>query len=303
MQSQTNYLANPIQTQVIFSEMLKKVSLLYDRFIPDTVRHRRNLHLQKQPDVILIACYLWAVEEGCHTASAIYRAIRHSLFPSNFPERSRFCRICQNLSKSIQRMRYFMVLDLSHSCSYALIDSFPCALCHPIRNLRATLLSDVANIGYNATKQIHYYGLKFSVLVSENGFPIDYIVTSASVYDGDIAFDLLQNSPIPIVYGDKGYVNQKVKINLRSYGIKLISQLRKNMKGYSWLKNYKISRLRKPIETVFSSFEKFGMENLRCRNLMSLQFRVEAILLAYSLMLEESQNKFGSSLKYSIAYA
>ncbi|HFI0725474.1 TPA: hypothetical protein ACGO5X_002385, partial [Streptococcus suis] len=55
-----------------------------------------------------------------------------------------------------------------------LIDSFPCALCHPIRNMRATLLSEVADIGYNATKKIHYYGLKFSVLVSDNGFPIDY---------------------------------------------------------------------------------------------------------------------------------
>ncbi|MGT2894652.1 IS982 family transposase, partial [Streptococcus downei] len=34
-----------------------------------------------------------------------------------------------------------------------------------------------------------------------------------------------------------------------------------------------------------------------------LQFRVEAILLIYSLMLENSQNEFGLSLKYSKAYA
>ncbi|MEQ9763620.1 IS982 family transposase [Streptococcus sp. ZJ151] len=260
MQSQVHYLANASQTQVIFSRILTKVLTLYQHFVPVTIRHRRNVHLQKQSDVVIIASYLWAIQEGCQTASAIYRAIRHNLFPDNFPERSRFCRICQNLAQSIQRMRYFMVLDLCQTCSFGLIDSFPCALCQPIRNLRATLLSEVADIGYNATKKMHYYGIKFSVLVSDKGFPIDYVVTSASVYDGDVALELLENSPIPIVYGDKGYVDKQVKSELSQYGIKLISQLRKNMMGYSWIDNYRISRLRKPIETVFSSLEHFGIE-------------------------------------------
>lgn len=169
------------------------MSTLYDRFVPYCVRHQRNVHSQKQPDVVIIASYLWAIQEGCRTASAIYRAIRHSLFPNDFPERSRFCRICQNLSQSIQRMRYFMVSSLSETSSFGLIDSFPRALCHPIRNLRASLLSEAANIGYNATKKIHYYGVKFSVLVSDRGFPLDDVVTSASVYDSQVAFELLEH--------------------------------------------------------------------------------------------------------------
>ena len=200
-------------------------------------------------------------------------------------------------------MRYFMVSSLSETSSFGLIDSFPCALCHLIRNLRANLLSEVANIGYNATKKIHYYGVKFSVLVSDRGFPLDDVVTSASVYDSQVAFELLEHSSIPLIYGDKGYIDKQVKKELANCGIPLISQLRKNMADYSWFENYKISRLRKPIETVFSSLEQFGIENLRCRNLRALQFRVEAILLIYSLMLENSQNEFGLSLKYSKAYA
>nr|WP_238385609.1 transposase [Streptococcus sp. S784/96/1] len=144
--------------------------------------------------MILNASYLWAFQEGCRTASAIYRAIRRNLFPDNFPERSRFCRICQNLAQSIQRKCYFMVSDSCQNCSFGLIDNFPCTLCQPIRHLRATLLSDVANIAYNATKKQYYYGLKFSVLVSDTGFPIDYVVTPASVYDGDVALELLENS-------------------------------------------------------------------------------------------------------------
>ncbi|HEM2904983.1 TPA: IS982 family transposase [Streptococcus suis] len=303
MQSQHYYLANPNQTQVIFSKILTQVLALYERFVPHEVRNRRNIHLQKQSDVVVIASYLWAIQEGRRTASAISRAIRHNLFPDNFPEHSRFCRICQNLAQSIQRMRYFMVLDLCQTCSFGLIDSFPCALCHPIRNMRATLLSEVADIGYNATKKIHYYGLKFSVLVSDSGFPIDYVITPASIYDGDVALELLENSPFPIVYGDKGYVDRQTKAALVDCGIQLISQLRKNMMGYSWLENYKISRLRKTVETVFSSLEQFGMEALRCQNIQALKFKTEAILLIYSLLLKSSHTEFGISLKYSLAYA
>ncbi|AGL47186.1 hypothetical protein [Streptococcus suis] len=192
MQSQHYYLANPNQTQVIFSKILTQVLTLYERFVPHKVRNRRNIHLQKQSDVVVIASYLWAIQEGWRTASAVYSAIRHNLFPDNFPERSRFCRICQNLAQSIQRMRYFMVLDLCQTCSFGLIDSFPCALCHPIRNMRAILLSEVADIGYHATKKIHYYGLKFSVLVSDSGFPIDYVVTPASIYDAMLLWSYLK---------------------------------------------------------------------------------------------------------------
>ena len=189
MQSQVHYLVNPNQTQVIFSKILTKVITLYQRFVPNEVRNRRNIYLQKQPSVVMITSYLWAVQEGYRTASAIYRAIHHSLFPNSSPERSRFCRIFPNLAQSIQRMRYFMVLDLCQTCSFGLIDSFPCALCQRV----PTLLSD---IGYNATKKVHYYGIKFSILVSDSGFPIDYVVTPASISDGQFIFELLEKSPL-----------------------------------------------------------------------------------------------------------
>lgn len=74
-------------------------------------------------------------------------------------------------------------------------------------------------------------------------------------------------------------MDKEVKSELSLYGIKLISQLKKNMSDYSWFDNYRNSRLRKPIETVFSSLEQLGIECFRCRNLQALKFRAEAILL------------------------
>ncbi|HFR3572684.1 hypothetical protein P7J41_00460 [Streptococcus suis] len=97
MQSQHYYLANlanPNQTQVVFSKILTQVLTLYEQFVPHKVRNRRNIHLQKQSDVVVIASYLWAIQEGCQTASAIYRAIRHNLFlttSQNVPYLSKSC--------------------------------------------------------------------------------------------------------------------------------------------------------------------------------------------------------------------
>nr|WP_238385923.1 transposase [Streptococcus sp. S784/96/1] len=69
------------------------------------------------------------------------------------------------------------------------------------------LLQIQKTFGYHATK-IHYYSLKFSILVSDSRFPIDYVVTPASIYDGDVALELLENSLFPIIYGDKGRVSR-----------------------------------------------------------------------------------------------
>lgn len=303
MQSHLYYLANPSQTQAVFNQMLQKVSLLYDRYVPDSVKYQRNVHLQIQPDAIIITSYLWALQQGCKSMSAIYRAIRQALFPDEFPERSRFGRICQNLAQSIQAMRYYFVQSLTQNCEFGIIDSFPCSLCKPVRNCRAILLQSIANIGFNATKQARYYGIKFSVLVPDNGYPVDYVVTKASVHDSQVAFELLEKSPFYLVYGDKGYVNQSLKEGLLQCGITLITQLRENMIGFSKRENYAIGRLRKPIETVFSSLEKFGIEELRCRTLLTLKFKVEAILLTYAIMLYNSQSDNGMTLKYSLAYA
>ncbi|HEM2746096.1 TPA: hypothetical protein VCA04_002182 [Streptococcus suis] len=78
-------------------------------------------------------------------------------------------------------------------------------MCQPNHNLSASLLSEVADISYNATKKVHYYGIKFSVLITDRGFPIDCVVTPASVSDGMVAFELLENNPLSVIYGNQGY--------------------------------------------------------------------------------------------------
>ena len=90
------------------------------------------------------------------------------------------------------------------------IHPIPLPLCKPIRKRRATLLSEIADIGYNATKKEHYYGVKLSIFITELGFSVNYVVSAASVHDIQMVKTLAQTTPSPQIIWDKGYLSVSV---------------------------------------------------------------------------------------------
>ena len=73
--------------------------------------------------------------------------------------------------------------DQISSDTIAIVDSFPLPLCQSVRNHRASIFEGLADIGYNASKHLWFYGFKVHMLVTLSGYILNYIVTSASVHD------------------------------------------------------------------------------------------------------------------------
>ncbi|MGF1919659.1 transposase, partial [Enterococcus faecalis] len=69
------------------------------------------------------------------------------------------------------------------------------------------------------TKELYYYGFKISLSVDSKGFPIAYEVTSASVHDVNMAYDLVEQAPNKQTLADKGYVSEKVKQDCHAIGV------------------------------------------------------------------------------------
>ncbi|MBM6941071.1 transposase [Lactobacillus coleohominis] len=86
----------------------------------------------------------------------------------------------------------------------AIIDSYPLPLFQGVRNARAHLFAGIANIGYNATKQLYFYGFKVHMIVEPSGLILDYEVTPASIHDVKAAPELIQNCPCPQILADVG---------------------------------------------------------------------------------------------------
>lgn len=300
MQSQLQNTQFQPEVQTTYQAILEKVEELYLKFVPDTIRLRRNINQQKQPDTVIISTIIWGMMMGFPTQISTYQAVCALLYPDDFPSHSRYNRLSANLNIALKSIRYEYVKTLDNQSRYAVIDSFPCPLCTAIRNRRAKLFSEIANIGYNATKDLYYYGFKISLSVDSKGFPIAYEVTSASIHDVNMAYDLVEQAPNKQTLADKGYVSEKVKQDCYAIGVDLWTPPKKNQKPSEKVDNSLLSKFRKKVETVISSLSLLGIQQFKSRSLSGFESRLEAILLTYSFMLEKAQTMIPGTLRYSL---
>lgn len=148
-----------------------------------------------------------------------------------------------------------------------IIDSFPLSLCQPVRNHRAHVFNELADIGYNSSKHLWFYGFKVHMLVTLSGYILNYVVTPASVHDIRAVDDLLENCSQPYVLADLAYLSYELREQLKQKGYHL----------------WKLMAMRRTIETRFSELcAFFDVEQTLARGLTGLQLRMEQIVLTYN---------------------
>jgi hypothetical protein len=127
---------------------------------------RRNRHLLKQEDEVIITVYVLGKLLGFTSERAWHRFVIGNLFSKDlFPERSRYNRRCRALGFAIKWMRHRLAKRRQHH-AYAVVDSLPIELCHSARMHRAKRFCGIADIGYRASKKIACYGLKLHLQVT-----------------------------------------------------------------------------------------------------------------------------------------
>ncbi|WP_080489326.1 transposase [Lactiplantibacillus plantarum] len=129
-----------------------------------------------------------------------------------------------------------------------------------MRNHRAKVFRETANIDYNATKKLYYYSFKGNLEVANNGIVLTYDVTPASWHAIKSVQTLLSLWPSHQILVDLGYLSRKLKQELAKKKINLWTPIRRNMKqpvAYQRLLN----RQRRQSETNFSQLnELFDIE-------------------------------------------
>jgi len=288
----------PFNYTPTFNAILKQVTSLYTQFVPDEVKNRKNVHLAKQPDTVLLTCYLYGILHSCTTLIGIYRLSKER-FGSEFPSRTRFIRTCNNLKQALELMNQGLLQsNVSKNEKIGIIDSLPVPLCQPIRNFRAKGANGVANIGFNATKKVWFYGLKFHAIVNRSGLIMSFVLSSASFHDAKVCEDCLTDFHIPILIGDAGYIGADLACRCAEHQTQLIATPRKNMSKNGI--NYRpIKAIRKTVETVFSGLQGFGIERLTLHQIPSIMTRIQLIVLLYNLLEVEAHQVEPRTLKFS----
>ncbi|MED4979931.1 IS982 family transposase, partial [Geobacillus stearothermophilus] len=95
--------------------------------------HRRNRHLVKQEDEVVMAVHLLGKLLGFSSERAWHRFVTGNLFTNgSFLERSRYNRRCRALGFAIKWIRHELAKRGQHH-AYAVVDSLPLPLCHTAR--------------------------------------------------------------------------------------------------------------------------------------------------------------------------
>ncbi|MDT7014913.1 transposase [Levilactobacillus namurensis] len=118
------------------------------------------------------------------------------------PEPSRYNRCCRELVAFERYICFRLLNQYRRLTQYEVIDSAPITLASARRSQEVKALRPLANKGFNAIKQLYFYGFKLHVVIYDQGFPLNWEITEASVDDRKATEELLLTVPAKHVLAD-----------------------------------------------------------------------------------------------------
>jgi hypothetical protein len=160
--------------------------------------------------------------------------------------------------------------DLEISSRFKLIDSFPIVMAKPKRRNQAKVAPEIANIGFCATKNLYYYGVKIHILASDRdgSLPVpEYIgLTSASEHDLSAFRAIVGEFCSKDIFCDKAYCDENIQAQLKAQYSSLVTPIKlkkgqKKLDSADKIYSSAVSSIRQPIEALFSWIqEKTGIQ-------------------------------------------
>jgi hypothetical protein len=172
-------------------------------------------------------------------------------------------------------------------CTHFLVDSFPIAVCLPVRASRRSLFQGKKYHGYNASKQVWFTGLKVHILATFRGQPKEFLISAASVHDLK-ALEKIYLGTLPkgsTIFGDKAYTSQPFENKLLfSKDILLLAERRVNSKrGQSMIYHRYGKKIRKRIETAFSQMTSWLPRHIHAVTDRGFVLKLMMLIAAFSL--------------------
>ncbi|MFC6253345.1 IS982 family transposase [Secundilactobacillus hailunensis] len=263
--------------QATVRKFVKIVTPIY-QLLPKHFRLRQNYRQLKVSDITIIACMLARIDLRDPSETHFH----HILMASGIvvPERSRYNRRCRNLFQIMKMIRQYLLKRYRHDCTYEIIDSAPITLVSARRSNQAKVLRAIACKGYNATKQLYYYGFKLHAVMDNAGYFVSWELTPANIDDRKSVEELLREAPAHQVLADGGYLSRTLQKRLKSQEINFWFPLRKNMRKSGQVNSAFLKNQRRHIETGFNNLNIVGhFEHPRTRTLIGLGSRLAALFL------------------------
>ena len=230
-----------------------------------------------------------------------YRNLKHfyinyvqKFMTKEFPKTVFYNRFVELQQKSLPVMAAFIKMVRLGTCTgISFIDSTTIRVCNNKRIFNHKVFRGIAERGKSTMG--YFYGFKLHIVINDKGEIINFVITPGNTDDRDPLKD--ENFLKTVqgkLFGDKGYLSQKLFELLFVDGIQLITGLRNNMKNQLMSMFDKITlRKRSIIETINDELKNIcQIEHSRHRSFGNFLSNLISGLLAYSFLPKKPAIKY-----------
>ena len=211
-----------------------------------------------------------------------------------FPQLVSYERFNQTQSRVIVPMILFLqtkALGCSRGVNF--IDSTPIRVCHIKREKQHKVFAGSASKGKSTMGW--FFGFKLHIIINDQGELLSFYLSKANVDDRNIkVLSALTKEIFGKLYGDRGYISQKLADLLWNDGISLIYKRRKNMKKQNLSDTDRLFlRKRALIESVNDELKNIcSIEHSRHRSMKGFLNNLVGALCAYHFLPKKPALKF-----------
>jgi len=249
-------------------------------------RQRRRSSRMSQSDILTIIIYFHL--SGYRTFKWYYeREIRGGGFAAScFPHAVSYNQFLELMNSSLVPLGHCLLwlCSLSTRTGIQFIDSTSIVVCSNLRINRHKVFAGSAARGH--TSEGWFFGFKLHIVVNDRGELLALRITPGNVSDAnrDIVTGLASGLT-GALFGDKGYISKEVFEQLWSQGLRLVTNIRSNMKQRLLpLWDKLMLRKRFIIETVNDHLKNNEqIEHSRHRSLTNFSVNLLAGLIAYQV--------------------
>lgn len=200
-----------------------------------------------------------------------------------FPHLVSYNRFVELMPWSLMLLCCFVQTRKGEVTGIAFIDSTPIEVCHPYRSKSHRVFEGL--VGWSKNSVGWHYGFKLHLIINERGELLAFKLTPGNVDDRKPVPDLTQDI-IGKLFGDRGYITQKLFEKLYQQGVELITRRKTKMKQQLVKLIDKILlRKRALIETVNDQLKNISqIEHSRHRSIWNFLVNLLAGLTAYTYL-------------------
>ena len=207
-------------------------------------------------------------------------------YKSHFPKIVSYNRFIELMPKTIVPLLYFLKYNRMSECTgISYIDSTKIAVCNNRRISSNKVFKNIAKRG--KTSMGFFYGFKVHLIVNHKGDLISFSITTGNKSDKNKSLvSKMCEDLFGKLFGDKGYISNPLRYDLKNKDIQLITKLNSNMKNKLINLTDKILlNKRGVIETINDQLKNIcNIEHSRHRSVFNFFVNLISGLIAYTFL-------------------